>query len=89
LIGGWNFFSVSLGPKILILKSIRGQIIFNFHGLLKDEEAIDWKGGFSKLPLDKGNKLKERSWEIYQGVDGVCFFLSPKKRRRRSGERKH
>jgi len=46
LIGGWNIFYVSLGPRIFILKSIGGQIIFNSHWLLKDEEAIDWKGGF-------------------------------------------
>jgi hypothetical protein len=38
-----EFFCVSLGPRILILKSIRGQIILNFHWLLKDEEAIDWR----------------------------------------------
>jgi hypothetical protein len=35
------FFCVSLGPKILILKSIGGQIILNSRWLLKDEEAID------------------------------------------------
>ncbi len=34
-------FCVSLGPKILILKSIGGQIILNSRWLLKDEEAID------------------------------------------------
>jgi hypothetical protein len=36
-----EFFNVSLGPRIFILKSIGGQIILNFHWLLKDEEAID------------------------------------------------
>jgi len=35
------FFCVSLGPRILILKSIRRQIILNSRWLLKDEEAID------------------------------------------------
>jgi len=35
------FFCVSLGPKILILKSIGRQIILNSRWLLKDEEAID------------------------------------------------
>jgi hypothetical protein len=40
LIGGWNIFCVSLGPRI------RGQIIFNSHWLLKDEGAVDWKEGF-------------------------------------------
>jgi hypothetical protein len=32
-----EFFCVSLGPRILILKSIEGQIILNSHWLLKDE----------------------------------------------------
>jgi hypothetical protein len=30
---------------------------------MKDEKAIDWKGGFPQLPLDKENKLKEGSWK--------------------------
>jgi hypothetical protein len=61
LIGGWNAFSVSLGTIILILLSIGGQIIFDFHWFLKDEEAMDWRGRFSQLPLNKKNKLKEGS----------------------------
>jgi hypothetical protein len=28
---------------------------------MKDEEVIDWKEGFSQLPLDKENKFKEGS----------------------------
>jgi hypothetical protein len=32
-----EFFCVSLGPRILILKSIEGQIILNSHWLLNDE----------------------------------------------------
>jgi hypothetical protein len=32
---------------------------------MKDEEAINWKEGFSQLPLDKENKLKERSWKAW------------------------
>jgi hypothetical protein len=44
-----KFFCVSLGLRILILKSIGGQIIHNFHWLLKDEEAIDWKEGFQSF----------------------------------------
>jgi hypothetical protein len=36
-----DFLSVSLGTKILVLKSIGGQIIFNSHWFLKDEEAMD------------------------------------------------
>jgi hypothetical protein len=34
------------------------------------------RGENFKLPLDKGNKLKERSWEAYQ-VCGWCLFLKP------------
>jgi hypothetical protein len=41
-----EFLFISLGPRILILKSIGGHVILNFHWLLKDEEAIDWRGGF-------------------------------------------
>jgi hypothetical protein len=61
LIGGWNLFSVSLGIRIFILKSIRWQIIFNSHWFLKDEEAMDWKGGFPQLPWDKKSQMKEGS----------------------------
>jgi hypothetical protein len=61
LIGGWNFISVSLGTKILILKSIGGQVILNSCWYLEDEKAMDWRGGFPQLPLNKKNKLKEGS----------------------------
>jgi len=43
-----------LGLRILILKSIGGQIILNSCWLLKDEEAIDWKGGFRSFHWAKG-----------------------------------
>jgi len=42
---------------------------------MKDEKAIDWREGFSQLPLDKENKIKEGSWEEFL----FCFF---RKRRR-------
>jgi hypothetical protein len=61
LIGGWNLISVSLGTKILILKSIGGQLILNSCWYLEDEKAMDWRGGFPQLPLNKKNKLKEES----------------------------
>jgi hypothetical protein len=61
LIGKWNPLRVSLGTKNFILKSIEGEIIFNYHWLLKDEEAMVWRERFPQLPLDKENKLKERS----------------------------
>jgi hypothetical protein len=61
LIGGWNLITVSLGTKILILKSIGGQVILNSCWYLEDEKAMDWRGGFPQLPLNKKNKLKEGS----------------------------
>jgi hypothetical protein len=74
LIRGWNIFSVSLGPRILILKSIGGQIILNFHGLLKDEEAIDWKGGFPSFHWTKETSSRRGHGKLIKEVDGVCFF---------------
>jgi hypothetical protein len=53
LIGGWNIFCVSLGPRILILKSIGGQIILNSHWLLKDEGSIDWRERFRNFHWTK------------------------------------
>jgi hypothetical protein len=32
------------------------------------------KGRISKLPLEKGNKPKEESWEAYQGRIWCVFF---------------
>jgi hypothetical protein len=47
---------------------------------LKDEEAIDWCKGISKLSLDKGNKLKE-------GHGGLprrkALYVCEKRRRKR------
>jgi hypothetical protein len=45
---------------------------------MKNEEAIDWREGFSQLPLD--NKLKEGSCEALGG--GRVFILCFWKRRR-------
>jgi hypothetical protein len=59
LIKGWNIFCVSLGPRILILKSFRRQIILNFHWLLKDEKAIDWKGRFRSFHWTRGTISKK------------------------------
>jgi hypothetical protein len=42
---------------------------------MKDEEAINWREGFSQLPLDKENKFKERSWEALWGGEFLsCVF---------------
>jgi hypothetical protein len=59
-----EFFYVSLGPRIFILKSIRGQIILNSHWLLKDEEAFDWKEGFRSLKGSRGTRSRKGS-EVY------------------------
>jgi hypothetical protein len=64
-----------LGIKILILNSIEGQIILDFHWFMKDEEAIDWREGFSQLPLDKENKFKEGSCEAWGERSFILFFL--------------
>jgi len=54
-----EYFFVSLGPRILILKSIGRQIIFNSHWFLKDEEAIDWRGGFRSFHGARGASSKK------------------------------
>ncbi len=61
-----EFFCVSLGPKILILKSIGGQIIHNSHWLLKDEEAIDSREGFQNFHWSRGTNSR-KVMEAYQG----------------------
>jgi hypothetical protein len=61
-----EFFCVSLGPRILILKSIGGKIILNSHWLLKDEEAIDWREGFRSLKGSWGTSSRKIK-EAYQG----------------------
>jgi hypothetical protein len=66
LIGGWNIFYVSLGPRIPILKSIGRQINFNSRWLLKEEEAIDWRRGFRSFHWAKGISSR-RVMEIFQG----------------------
>jgi hypothetical protein len=71
LIGRWNIFYVSLGPRILILKSIGGQIILNSHWLLKDEEAIDWKERFRSLKGSRGTSSRKVK-EAYQGGGVSC-----------------
>jgi hypothetical protein len=61
LIKGWNLLNVPLGIRIIILNSIGGEIILYSHWFLKNEKAMDWREIFAQLPLDKVNKLKERS----------------------------
>jgi hypothetical protein len=83
LIGVWNLFCVSLGTRILILKSIGGEIILNSHWLLKDEKAIDWRGGFPSFHWTRGTSSKRGHGKLTKGgMDIVCFFLGEKRRRR-------
>jgi hypothetical protein len=89
LIGGWNLFNVSLGPRILILKSIGGQIIFNSHGLLKDEEAIDWSGGFPNFHWTRGTSSRKVHEKFTKGMDGVCFFEPKETKEEKECVRKH
>jgi hypothetical protein len=55
-----------LGPRILILKLIGGQINLNFHWFLKDEEAIDWRRGFRSFHWAKGTSSRKVK-ETFQG----------------------
>jgi len=82
LIGGWNIFFVSLGPRIFILKSIGGQIILNFYWLLKMRRPLIGGEDF-ELPLGKGNKLKERSWKLTKEQEGS--FLGWGKEKKKKG----
>jgi hypothetical protein len=54
-----GIFFVSLGPRILILKSIGGQIILNSHWLLKDGGAIDWREGFRNFHWTRGTSSRK------------------------------
>jgi hypothetical protein len=74
LIGGWNIFRVSLGPRFLILKSIGGQIIHNSHWLLKDEEAIDWREGFQSFHWSRETS-SQKVMEAYQGREEYVVLV--------------
>jgi hypothetical protein len=65
---------VSLGPRILILKSIRRQIIHNSHWLLKDEEAIDRREGFQSFHWSRETSLR-KVMEVYQGREEYVVLV--------------
>ncbi len=65
----------AMGPKILILKSIGGQIIFNFHWLLKDEKATNWNGGFSSFHWTNKTSSRRGHGRLIKCVNGVCVFF--------------
>ncbi len=69
---------MSLSPRILILKSIGGQINLNSRWLLKHEEAIDWRRGFQSFHWARGTSSR-KVMETFQGRReslgwGVFFF---------------
>jgi hypothetical protein len=53
---------------------------------LKDEEAIDWCKGISKLSLDKGNKLKEGHGGLPSGK-ALCVCEERRRKRRMKCEK--
>jgi hypothetical protein len=55
-----------LGPRILILKSIEGQIIHYSHWFLKDEEVIHWREGFQNFHWSRETNSR-KVMEAYQG----------------------
>jgi hypothetical protein len=81
------FFCVSLGPKIFILKSIGGQIIINSCWLLKDEEAIDWRGGFRSFHWAR-EQAQGKVIEAYQGRRKSLGLGKGKRREGKCGEKK-
>ncbi len=65
-----EYFLCLIGPKNSHPKSIGGQIIFNSHWLLKDEEAIDWGEGFRSLKGSRGTSSRKVK-EAYQGERSI------------------
>jgi hypothetical protein len=43
---------------------------------LKDEEAIDWRGGFPSFRWTRGTSSRKGHGRLTKGVDGVCFLLA-------------
>jgi hypothetical protein len=41
---------------------------------LRDEEAMDWRGGFPQLPWDKESKLEKLGGEEFLGFFFLCDF---------------
>jgi len=80
LIGGWNIFCVSLGPRIFILKSIGGKIILNSHWLLKDEGPLI-EGKDFETSIGQGKQSQRKVMEAYQRREE--YFVWKKEERRR------
>ncbi len=57
-----------------ILKSIGGQIIINFHWFLKDDEAVDWRGGFLNFHGTRRTSEK-RGLEKLGGEEFLALFF--------------
>jgi hypothetical protein len=81
------FFCVSLGPRILILKSIGGQIILNSRWLLKDEEAIDWRGGFRSFHWARGTSSRKGHGGLSRNKREVFWVGKRKKEKKECVEK--
>jgi hypothetical protein len=79
LIGGWNFFNVSLGIRILILNSIREKIILDSHWFVKDEEAIDWREGFPNFHWTRRTSSSRGHGRLIKKGIVSCVFFPRKK----------
>ncbi len=75
-----EFFWCFIGPKNSHPKINWKVNHFQFSLAVKGWRGHWLEGRISKLSLDKGNKLKEGSWEAYQ-VGGWCVFFWPKRRK--------
>jgi len=77
-----EYFFVSLGPRILILKSIGGQIILNFHWFLKDEEAIDRRERFRSFHWVRETSSRKGHGGLPRNKRGVSWVGERKKKRK-------
>ncbi len=71
-----------MGIKIFILNSIGGQITIDSHWFMKDEEAIDWREGFSTTSIGQGKKAQGRIMESLGEKSFLvfCVFIGKGKR---------
>jgi hypothetical protein len=78
LIGEWNLPDVSLGIKILILNSIGGKIILDFHWFMKDEETIDWREGFLNFHWTRRTSSRRGHGSLRKGEGNILRFEKEK-----------
>ncbi len=78
MIGEWNLPHVSLGIKILILNSIGGKIILDFHWFMKDEETIDWREGFLNFHWTRRTSSRRGHGSLRKGEGNILRFEKEK-----------